>query len=90
LKGKEDVAVRAFLENVNKKIISFQELKQVTEVFGVNLGRKEKEVFLLRKRGKREVKNQGILKEGSLLKNDDSFSFFYIRRYCYFFTKNFI
>ena len=82
LEGKEDVAARAYLERVNKKIISYQELKQVTKVFGVDLSKREKEAFLLKKRGKRGIKNQGVLKEDSLLKNDDSFSFFYIRNYC--------
>jgi len=82
LKGKENVAVRAFLENTRKKIISYQELRQVTEVFGVDMSKQEKESFLLKKRGKMGMKNQGVLKERSLLKNDDSFSFFYIRRYC--------
>ena len=87
LKGKEDVAVRAFLEKMNKKIISYQELKQVTKVFGVNLSKKEKEAFFLKKQGERGVKNSGVLKEDALLKNDDSFSFFYIRNYCYFLLK---
>ena len=83
LKEKEDVAVRAYLEKINKKIISYQELKQVTKVFGVDLSKQEKEAFLLKKRGKRRTKNKGVLKEGSLLKNDDSFSFFYLQRYCF-------
>jgi len=82
LEGKEDVAARVFLEKVNKKIISYQELKQVTKVFGVNLSKKEKEAFFLKKRGKRGFKNEGVQNEGSLLLDEDSFSFFYIRRYC--------
>lgn len=82
LKGKEDVAVRAFLENTRKRIISFQELKQVTEVFGADISKKEKEAFLFRNRGNGRIKNHGVQREGSLRENDDSFSFFYIRRYC--------
>ena len=54
LEGKEDAAVRAYLEKINKKIISYQELKQVTKVFGVDLSKQEKEAFLLKKRGKRK------------------------------------
>jgi len=50
LKGREDEAVRAFLDRVNKKIISYQELKQVTEVFRADLNKSEKEAFLRRKR----------------------------------------
>lgn len=58
------MAVRAFLENVNKKIISYQELKQVTRVFDVNLSKKEKDAFLLKKQGKRGIKNSGGSKRG--------------------------
>jgi len=82
LEGKEESAARAFLEKVNKKIISYQELKQVTKVFGTNLSRTEKEAFFLKKRGKKGVKNEGVQKDDSLLLDDDSFSFFYIQGYC--------
>ncbi|MBN2065609.1 MAG: hypothetical protein JW771_02240 [Candidatus Thermoplasmatota archaeon] len=81
LKGKEDAAVRAILENTRKKIISYQELRQVTEVFGADLSKKEKEVFLFKNQGNKGVKNHGVQREGSLREKDDSFSFFYIRRY---------
>jgi len=84
LKGKENVAVRAFLENTRKKIISYQELRQVTEVFGADLSKKEKEAFLFKKQVNKGVKNHMVQRESSLRENDDSFSFFYIRKYCYF------
>jgi len=80
-KGKEEVALRAFLGNTRKKIISYQELQQVTEVFGADINKKEKEAFLFKKRGSRRPNNSGVLKRVSLRENDDSFSFFYIRRY---------
>jgi hypothetical protein len=83
LEGKEGVAARAFIDKIYKRIISFQELKQITNVFGIDLSRSEKEAFLLKKGGKRRAKNRGVQKEGSLPKNDDSFSFFCIRKYCY-------
>jgi hypothetical protein len=83
LEGKEDAAARAFIDNVRcKRITSFQELKQITKVFGTNLSRSEKEDFILGKGGKRRAKMRGVQKEDSLLKEDDSFSFFCIRRYC--------
>lgn len=41
--GKEDAAVRAYLNDTKKKIISYNELKQVTDIFGVNISQKEKE-----------------------------------------------
>jgi len=56
LDGKKDVAVRAFLETVNKKIISYQELRQITKVFGTDISKKEKEAFLFKKRGGRGSK----------------------------------
>jgi hypothetical protein len=67
LKGKENVAVRAFLEDTRKKIISYQELRRVTEVFGADLNKKEKEIFLFRNQGNRRTKNHWVKKEGSLL-----------------------
>jgi len=82
LKGKEELAVRAFLDSTRKKIISYQELRYVTKVFGADISKKEKEVFLCRKRGAKGIKNRGVQKEGSLLLDSDSFSFFYIRKYC--------
>ncbi|UCF11955.1 MAG: hypothetical protein JSW06_07915 [Thermoplasmatales archaeon] len=82
LEDKKDVAARAFLENINRKIISYQELKQVTKIFDINLTRKEKLDFLGRFRSKKSLKNQRS-KNNSLLKNDDSLAFFYIRKYCH-------
>ena len=82
LMGHEDVAVRAFLVSTRKKIISYQELRQVTEVFGADLGKKEKEAFLFRNRKRGMARKHGVKKDDSLRENDDSFSFFYIRMYC--------
>jgi hypothetical protein len=81
LEGKEDLAVREFLKNLNKKIISYHELKQVTKVFDVDLSKQEKDAFLLRNQSNNYGTKQGQ-KSDSLLKKDDSFSFFYIREYC--------
>jgi hypothetical protein len=83
LEGREDAAARAFIDSqVRKRIISFQELKQITKVFGANLSKAEKEDFILRKGGKRRAKMKGVQKEDSLHKDSDSISFFCIRRYC--------
>ena len=85
LEGREDAAARAFIDNVHcKRIISFQELKQITKVFGTNLTRSEKEAFILKKGGKRRAKNRRVQKEDSLPKEDDSFSCFCIRRYFFY------
>jgi len=65
LDGREDAAARAFIDKLHgKKIISFQELKQITKVFGATLSRSEKEAFLLKKGGKRRAKIKGLQKEG--------------------------
>ena len=85
LEGKEDAAARAFIESlVHKRIISYQELKQITKVFDTELSRKEKEDFILRKGGKRRAKIRMVQKEGSLPKDSGSFSYFCFRTYCTF------
>ncbi|MCX6662801.1 MAG: hypothetical protein NTZ75_00970 [Euryarchaeota archaeon] len=83
LEGREDAATRAFIDSlVHKRIISFQELKQITKVFGTNLSRTEKDAFILKKGGKRRAKLKRVQKDGSLPKEGDSFSFFCIRSDC--------
>jgi len=52
LEDKAPVAARAFLEGMNRKIMSFQELKQVTRVFGIELSSEEKH-RIIGKPGKR-------------------------------------
>lgn len=83
LKGREEDAVRAFLGSTRKKIISYQELHQVTEVFGADISKKEKEAFLFKKQGHHRSDKKGVQKKVSLREKEDSFSFFYIRRYCW-------
>ena len=82
LEGHEDDATRAFLGVIGKKIISYQELTGITNVFHANLTKKEKQAFLFKNRGNKGSKNHGVQKESSLLLDSDSFSFFYIRDYC--------
>jgi hypothetical protein len=82
LEGHEDDAARAFLGTIGKKIISYQELKGITKVFHANLTKQEKQTFLLKNRQKKEAKNHRGQNQVSLLLEDDSFSFFYIRKYC--------
>jgi len=99
LDDKASVAARAFLCDINKKIMSFQELKQITKTFGIELTREEKHqivgkkcknVFPIKHRinsgfiGKKEFKTSyknHSPKDDSLLENDDSLAFFYIRKY---------
>ena len=45
LDDKASVAARAFLSNTNRKIMSFQELKQITKTFGIELSTDEKYKF---------------------------------------------
>jgi len=81
LEGHEDDAARVFLENVGKKIISYQELKGITDVFHANLSKQEKQAFLGRNRPKRFPKPTDY-KSDSLRENEDSLAYFYIRKYC--------
>ena len=53
LKDKKDVAIKAFLENSQRKIISFQELKQVSKVFDTKLDLKEKRQIIKDNRSKK-------------------------------------
>jgi len=79
---KTEVAARAFLGDMNKKIMSYQELKQVTKVFGVDLSIQEKQTFfgktnhnIRRKRRKRKIIHSSISKENQM-KIDDFFGRF--------------
>jgi len=58
LKGKEDVAVRAFLEHTRKKIISYQELRQITKVFGTDISKKRRSFS--EKEGNEGLKTKGF------------------------------
>ena len=73
LEDKKDIATRAFLENSQRKIISFQELKQVTKIFDSSLNIREKRKIIEDNRSKKLFQ-----KEKS---NDGSLAFFYIRKY---------
>jgi len=42
LDDKASVAARAFLSDIDKKVMSFQELKQITKTFGIDLSTDEK------------------------------------------------
>ena len=77
LEDKAPVAARAFLANLDRKIMSFQELKQVTKVFGINLSSEEKH-RIIGKPGKRVLpvirrKDGGFLSsfQESQMKLDD-------------------
>jgi len=80
LEGHQDDAARVFLENVGKKIISYQELKGITDVFHANLSKQEKQSFLGKKRAKRILKSMDN-KSDSLREKEDSLAYFYIRKY---------
>jgi len=46
LDDKSKIAANALLEVLNKKVMSYQELKQVTRVFDTKLSKKEKTNYL--------------------------------------------
>lgn len=118
LDDKASVAARAFLSKTNKKVMSFQELKQITKTFGIELSTEDKYKFtgktrnqkppIIRKKDggylssyckdqrkiddfmdrngflskkimKKSFKNKDF-ENDSLLRNDDSLAFFYIRK----------
>jgi len=80
LKDKKDLAAHAFIENSERKIISYQELKQVTRVFEAELDIKEKRSIISKNRAGKLFKNKGTYSSFPL-KNDGSLAFFHIRMY---------
>jgi hypothetical protein len=80
LKDKKDAAARALIEKSERKIISYQELKQVTDVFHAELDIKEKRRIVSKNRSEKLFKNNEENND-SLLKDDDSLAFFHIRIY---------
>ena len=80
LEDKKDNATRAFLKNSQRKIISFQELKQVMKVFDSNLGIKEKRKIINDNRSKKLFQNKNSKDSSS--GGNDSLAFFHIRKYC--------
>jgi len=81
LNDKKDIATRAFIENSKRKIISYQELKQVTRIFDIEMDVKEKRSIISKNRSEKLFKNKGC-NSNSLLKDDGSLAFFHIRKYC--------
>jgi len=81
LDGHENAAAKVFLGNMGKKIISYQALTNITDVFHANLSKSEKQAFLSRNQLKRNQRSTGK-NDDSLGENNDSLAFFYIRRYC--------
>jgi transposase-like protein len=64
LDDKAKIATKAFFENLNKKIISYKELNQMTKSFGVELKNDEKKVLLLKNQSSEVFKNRGFKKRG--------------------------
>ncbi len=80
LKDKKDAAARALIEKSERKIISYQELKQVTNVFHAELCIKEKRSVISKNRADKLFKNKEE-NDSSLLSDDGSLAFFHIRMY---------
>ena len=80
LRDKKDVAARAFVEKSERKIISYQELKQVTRIFDADLNIKEKRRIISKNRSEKLFKNNEE-NNSSTLGDDGSLAFFHIRMY---------
>lgn len=80
LEDKSNIAAKTLLETINKKIMSYQELKQVTNLFDTDLTKREKQRFIGKKQSKKTSKDYSS-NSNSNLSNDDSLAFFYIRNY---------
>lgn len=77
---KKEDATRAFLQSIDKKVMSYQELKSITKLFDVELPRDEKKRFVGRSQNKRRGYDRSI-ESGSLLRNSDSLVGSYMRNY---------
>lgn len=53
LEDKSDIAVRAFLESLDKRITNYYELKQVINSFKANIDSEEKKMYIHKKKSKR-------------------------------------
>ena len=49
LDDKSHLAVQAFLRKIRKNIISYQELKNITKIFNIELNKNEKKEFIGKK-----------------------------------------
>ncbi len=73
LEDKSNFAAKALIEVSNKKIISYQELKQITKIFDTKLNKEEKDRYISKS------KDTNI---NSLQGENNSLAFFCIRKYC--------
>lgn len=80
LPDKKEKAVKVLLQNLRWRVMSYQELKGITKLFGVELSSSEKQKFLGRSEQRKKPKIQQTL-DDFYLGNDDSLAFFGIRRY---------
>ncbi len=46
LEDRSDIAMRMFLERIDRKIISYQELKQIIDIFQGNISKKDKKKYI--------------------------------------------
>ena len=78
---KKEDATRAFLQSINKKVMSYQELRSITKLFDVKLPRDEKKGFIGRFQNKKGGSARDLEGDSSLEKSD-SLVDFYTRNYC--------
>ena len=50
LEDRSDLTAKAFLMKIRKNIISYQELKNITKIFDIELSKNEKDMFISKKR----------------------------------------
>jgi hypothetical protein len=82
LEGKENIATKAFLDTTSKRIIGYQELKQVTKTFKADLSINEKKMFIRRNQEKNKRKIKGSLNASrSILKEAQAKFDDFLRRF---------
>ncbi len=80
LSDRNKQALQSFIEQNNSKVISYQDIANISRIFAVDLNKNEKHAFFGRSKPRKSFKIQSS--EGDSLPNsDDSLAFFYIRKY---------
>jgi len=80
LKDKNKQAFKEMMKQDKSRIITFQELGRMSQVFNANVDIKHKKAFIGRNRAKKPLKNC-FSKDGSLRENGGSLVDFCIRKY---------
>lgn len=70
LEDKSDIATRAYLESLNRKITNYHELKRIIDIFKTNMDSEEKKRYVHKKKSKKQSFSKNI--EATPLRENDA------------------